>query len=29
LIEIAPIIGGTQCGVSDSISDIDDCSILG
>lgn len=29
LIEIAPVIGGTQCGVSDSISDIDDCSILG
>lgn len=29
LIEIAPVISETQCGVSDSIQNIDDCSILG
>jgi len=27
-ITIAPVIGGTQCDVSDSISQIEDCAIL-
>lgn len=27
-IKISPMIGGKQCDVSDSLSDIDDCSIL-
>lgn len=27
-IQIAPIIDGTQCEVSDSVTDIDDCSLL-
>jgi hypothetical protein len=29
LIKIAPVIGGTQCDTSDTISQIEDCAILG
>ena len=27
-IQIAPVTSGTQCEVSDAVSDIDDCSLL-